>query len=210
MCQPADLGRPIPASPHAVSVCLPTWADNVGYEQADPRVTGRMQCGYPRFFLHPAVVRLFQTVRGKIRSGRRMLLRLSVLPRGRTLRRLCSQRNRTRTDQSRQSIRMRFSPCGFPNAARNAVKAYWQHTGQVVSSRHAERILTGQCVAHGRNARESRRFANGWRGLMDVDPADVWLFPSGMAAIETAFRAFQRLRPTAQKRAVRLSVRRLA
>ncbi len=33
---------------------------------------------------------------------------------------------------------------------------------------------------------------------MQVDPADVWLFPSGMAAIETAFRAFQRLRPTAK------------
>ena len=59
-CQPADLGRPIPANAHAVSVCLPTWADNVGYEQADPRVIGRMQCGYPRFFLHPFVVRLFQ------------------------------------------------------------------------------------------------------------------------------------------------------
>ena len=58
--QPADLGRPIPDSPHAVSVCLPTWADNVGYEKADPRVTGRMQCGYPRFFLHPREAQLFQ------------------------------------------------------------------------------------------------------------------------------------------------------
>ena len=65
MCQPADLGRPIPASPHAVSVCLPTWADNIGYEKGDPRVTGRMQCGYPRFFLHPSVVRLFQQCEAK-------------------------------------------------------------------------------------------------------------------------------------------------
>src|SRR5579863_1130929 len=60
LCRPEDLGRPIPDSPHAVSVCLPTWADNVGYEQGDPRVVGRMQCGYPRFFLNPSVVRLFQ------------------------------------------------------------------------------------------------------------------------------------------------------
>jgi cystathionine gamma-synthase len=33
---------------------------------------------------------------------------------------------------------------------------------------------------------------------MNVDAADVWLFPSGMAAIDTAFRAFKRLRPTAR------------
>jgi cystathionine gamma-synthase len=34
--------------------------------------------------------------------------------------------------------------------------------------------------------------------LMSVAAADVWLFPSGMAAIETAFRVFRRLRPTAK------------
>ena len=33
---------------------------------------------------------------------------------------------------------------------------------------------------------------------MNVEPADIWLFPSGMAAIETAFRVFQRLRPDAK------------
>src|SRR5262245_15640199 len=54
-----DLGQPIPEERHAVSVCLPRWQDNIGYEEADPAVTGAMQCGYPRFFFHPDTSRLF-------------------------------------------------------------------------------------------------------------------------------------------------------
>ena len=46
---PSDLGRPIPDSPHAVSACLPTWADNIGYEEGEPRVKERLTTGYPRF-----------------------------------------------------------------------------------------------------------------------------------------------------------------
>lgn len=47
------LGHSIPYStPHAVSVSLPTWRDNVGYEEAEPRVVNAMQTGYPRFFVH--------------------------------------------------------------------------------------------------------------------------------------------------------------
>ena len=58
-CRPEDLGKPIPDSPHAVSVCLPLWEHNIGYEQADPNVTEKMQSGYPRFFVHPLVAKLF-------------------------------------------------------------------------------------------------------------------------------------------------------
>ncbi|KAJ2781540.1 Cystathionine gamma-synthase [Coemansia javaensis] len=40
-----------PSTPHAVSVSLPTWDDNVDYEKGDPRVLTRMVGGYPRFFI---------------------------------------------------------------------------------------------------------------------------------------------------------------
>ena len=40
-------------------MCLPTWADVVAYEEADPRVISRLQTGYPRFFIHPLTERLF-------------------------------------------------------------------------------------------------------------------------------------------------------
>src|SRR4051812_20146198 len=58
-CAADDLGKPIPDSPHAVSVCLPLWEHNVGYEEGDPAVIDRMRGGYPRFFVHPEVKRLF-------------------------------------------------------------------------------------------------------------------------------------------------------
>src|SRR5579859_2268578 len=56
--QPSDLGRPIPASTHAVSVALPRWADVVGYEEKKPEVIDRLSMGYPRFVVHPLVRQL--------------------------------------------------------------------------------------------------------------------------------------------------------
>ncbi len=44
--RPEDLGCPIPDSPHAVSACLPTWADNIGYEEHDPRVMQKLTTGW--------------------------------------------------------------------------------------------------------------------------------------------------------------------
>src|SRR6266853_3708694 len=54
----ADLGRPIPASTHAVSVALPRWQDVVGYEEKKPEVVDRLATGYPRFVVHPLVLEL--------------------------------------------------------------------------------------------------------------------------------------------------------
>ena len=50
------LGHSIPYhTPHAVSVSLPTWRDNVGYEEGEKRVVESMQTGYPRFFVHRSI-----------------------------------------------------------------------------------------------------------------------------------------------------------
>lgn len=52
----SPLGTPIPAIlPHAVSVSLPTWKDNVDYEEGAQRVVSVMQTGYPRFFIHRSI-----------------------------------------------------------------------------------------------------------------------------------------------------------
>ncbi|KAI9091767.1 pyridoxal phosphate-dependent transferase [Phlyctochytrium arcticum] len=56
---PKELGLSIPENtPHAVSVTLPTWADNVGYEEGEERVLSKLRGGYPRFVYHPCVVKL--------------------------------------------------------------------------------------------------------------------------------------------------------
>ncbi|MFM2242487.1 MAG: hypothetical protein RLZ97_1342, partial [Verrucomicrobiota bacterium] len=53
-----DLGVPLPDSPHACSVCLPTWNSVVGYEEGRDKVMGRLRAGYPRFFRNSWVARL--------------------------------------------------------------------------------------------------------------------------------------------------------
>jgi cystathionine gamma-synthase len=49
------LGLPVPSLPHAISVSLPTWRDNVGYEEGEKRVVDAMVSGYPRFFIHLSI-----------------------------------------------------------------------------------------------------------------------------------------------------------
>lgn len=48
------LGRSIPEIlPHAISVSLPLWKDNVAYEEGE--LGGVMVNGYPRFFVHLSI-----------------------------------------------------------------------------------------------------------------------------------------------------------
>lgn len=52
-----EVGTSIPpATPHAVSVSLPKWQDNVDYEEG--RLGEVMQTGYPRFFIHRSIQKL--------------------------------------------------------------------------------------------------------------------------------------------------------
>ncbi len=44
-----------PFTAHAISVSLPTWRDNVGYEEGEKRVVDAMVSGYPRFFIHLSI-----------------------------------------------------------------------------------------------------------------------------------------------------------
>ncbi|KAF3403789.1 hypothetical protein F1880_010235 [Penicillium rolfsii] len=58
-----SLGGPVPPNTdHAVSVSLPTWRSNIGYEEGEEWVIGKMQCGYPRFFVHPSIQKLAQEI----------------------------------------------------------------------------------------------------------------------------------------------------
>lgn len=52
----SSLGSSVPPfTPHAISVSLPTWKDNVEYEQGSKRVVDAMVNGYPRFFIHLSI-----------------------------------------------------------------------------------------------------------------------------------------------------------
>lgn len=46
----------------AISVSLPTWKSNVGYEEGEKWVTDNMTTGYPRFFVHKKIQALAQVI----------------------------------------------------------------------------------------------------------------------------------------------------
>ena len=203
----ASLGLPIPDAPHAVSVSLPRWADNVGYEEGEPRVTSRMQCGYPRFFLHPQVLQLFAMAGEQAFDGSSPIdvesLRAFVFP------------GRDVADQAAAYIAERrggtprvsaFGRTGLwtvhlPPGSIDEARAFWQHTGEIVSSRMAEaavadpeRPLIGTPTLE-QTAPLCRTISARLAGWLDVPTDDVWLYSTGMAAVMAAHRAVQAIRP---------------
>lgn len=187
LCRPGDLGAPIPDSPHAVSVCLPTWADVIGYEEKDPRVHDRMRTGYPRFFLHPLV----REVQARLLSAHgRPDEDVLPFPDVATAGECASHVGEGARCLDQGGIAATF----FPAAARARARAYWQHAGRILSSRAAEDWLSGRGMAARdvETERVLRQRLAGWDGA----PEDaVGLHPSGMAAIFTAFRMVTARRP---------------
>ncbi|MFM9963877.1 MAG: PLP-dependent transferase [Planctomycetaceae bacterium] len=192
-----DLGHPIPAERHAVSVCLPRWRDNVGYEESDPAVTSAMQCGYPRFFFHPDTARLFVECERQLAQPGECAI---AFPSERVARR-CAEFVRRETGAI-----VRIAACFdgnvqavlLPTAARETAKAFWQHAGEILPSRQAAALLGEFRMPDPSSTdgtSEKRLIRERVAALQGCSADDVYLFPSGMAAIFTAYRLFQRLRP---------------
>ncbi|KAH9041190.1 PLP-dependent transferase [Lactarius hengduanensis] len=118
------LGNPIPAfTEHAISVSLPTWGDNVGYEEGEARVIDAMQTGYPRFFINLDIRKLSTLLEQKFGTPSENSL---LFP-------------------SRKSA----EACRAFLAARDVLARvqFWQHTGLGISSRLATRCLSALASA---------------------------------------------------------------
>jgi cystathionine gamma-synthase len=182
LCRAENLGAPIPDSPHAVSVCLPTWADIIGYEEKDPRVIGKMRTGYPRFFFHP----LIQQVRAALEAkpGR------EVLP---FADEVAAKQCAALAEGKAVETGGLWAAC-FPAANLPVARAYWQHAGRILSSRAAEDWLKSRRLAAPDADLEFilRELLAGWSG---APIENISLHPSGMAAIFTAFEAVTARRP---------------
>jgi len=184
----------MPDDPHAVSVCLPLWSHNIAYEEHDPEVVDRLQAAYPRFCLHPAVRRLcdhmFSNGIGLPFVSHNAARRASayVAFHGGTSAKIVSI-----TGQLCAGVSVKQDE--FP-----LLRQYWQHAGEIVSSRMAERMIDGLPVQFSETAARSttrQRVAD----LHMTTPDNVFLFASGMAAIAAVWRAATRLapgRPTCQ------------
>ncbi|KAK4047010.1 Cystathionine gamma-synthase [Microbotryomycetes sp. JL201] len=157
------LGATVPfMTPHAVSVSLPKWADNVDYEEGHERIKLAMTSGYPRFFIHHQIERLSKLVRARFGRSDELCI---LLPTRRTAQRcqaflltLSSPVNSRIVEWSIQSTKLASATMDPETAAKqrtvtvfacfagaahwSGLKQYWQHTGEGISSRMAERCLT--------------------------------------------------------------------
>ena len=181
--QAADVGRPIPDSIHAVSMALPRWQDVVGYEEKNPAVIARITSGYPRFVVHPLVAEMGRQIGGWPFPSARVAAMAAEFVRRSGAPATVVPQHGVATDA----------------AGTLALKAFWQHTGLIVSSRQAEAFLAGRPAAPAPEIFQSlRQQLADWYGCA---ASDVFLEPTGMAAQFAALRALLERtpgRPTAQ------------
>ncbi|KAI9228572.1 MAG: pyridoxal phosphate-dependent transferase [Piptocephalis tieghemiana] len=156
---PIPIGSAIPPhTPHAVSVSLPSWKATVGYEEGDPAIVSRMKCGYPRFFLHPLIVELSRVCEDHFANPEETCL---LLPSRSVARRCQAFLDASSGPVPSRIVEWRVNPAIgpldpeeeeslrpltlfillFPLAEWSIAKAYWQHTGEGISSRQAHHCL---------------------------------------------------------------------
>ncbi|RDA86757.1 hypothetical protein CP532_1966 [Ophiocordyceps camponoti-leonardi (nom. inval.)] len=153
------LGQSIPPdAAHAISVSLPTWESNIGYEEGQEWVTSRLQTGYPRFFIHEYIKAL--TIHVELYYGKLGQRAMLFAASGSAIRCITfithNAKFDTKTrpsilnlavDTSRSSSALWRWLCPtlhvafFDEESYGLAKQYWQHTGDGISSRRAEFYL---------------------------------------------------------------------
>lgn len=181
------MGLALPDSLHAVSVCLPTWKSVVDYEEGRDRVLRKMRVGYPRFFRHPAVERLFEEAKKELTTdGQSVVIfpsRVSAQRAQRYVERRAEVATRIASYHGLQALIV-------PEKAYGAAKDYWRFSGEVVSSRQAMDILDGNPVPSGR----SKILRANIGKIVGVGKDQIFVFASGMAACTSVLRSLPGLR----------------
>jgi len=182
-----DLGIPLPDSPHACSVCLPTWDAVIGYEEGRDKVVRRMRTGYPRFFKHPVVERLFAAARAEVAGEGEDVI---VLPTRGAVQRAHRWVERKAETAVRIASFHGLQVLVVPLRARAEANAYWRFTGEIVSSRQAQDFLDGKMREGSKSHLISRSLAK----FTGAAAEDLFVFASGMAAVTSALRALPGVR----------------
>ncbi|RMX66967.1 hypothetical protein DD238_001624 [Peronospora effusa] len=205
--QPLGVSLP-PQDPNAISVSMPQWSHIVGYEEAQPEVINAMTCGYPRFFRHPVVVELQTFVKNQIFSEDDSdIWELMIVPTSDVADRLrhfllsSNSDSVKKEDVSIHVVKNSVHVVRFPRSISHSAKQYWQHSGEIVTSRHAEKLLEmlrnddftrlpalGHTIKH---LTLKKRVAELY--LTCEDSTKVALYPTGMAAIFSTVRLLQKL-----------------
>jgi cystathionine gamma-synthase len=180
--QEKDLGQPLPDSPHACSVCLPTWDSVIGYEEGREKVLKRLQTGYPRFFKHPVVERLFAAAKAEVAGESEEVI---VLPTRASVQRAHRWVERKAQTAVRIASFHGLQVLVVPNKAKPDADSYWRFAGEIVSSRQAQDFLDGNL----RDGSKSHLIARSLSKSTGADPDHTFIFSSGMAAVTSVLRA---------------------
>ncbi|NUM52141.1 MAG: PLP-dependent transferase [Candidatus Hydrogenedentes bacterium] len=191
-----DLGKPIPASPHAASVAMPLWEHVVRYEQKDPALLDTLQCGYPRFVFNPIVNELFRECRRRFANENELCL---AFPSRRIAERCARFLDETAGFPSRiEDFGLNdVHAVVFSNEAFDAAKSFWQHYGNIVSSRLAQATLAGRELPY-ETTDAKRTLTERIASLIGSVAKDIRLYPSGMAALSGALDCVRANRPGAK------------
>jgi len=180
--QEMDLGLPLPDSPHACSVCLPTWSSVVGYEEGREKIMKRMRVGYPRFFKHPTVERLFDNAKAEVAGENEEVI---VLPTRASVQRAHRWVERHAETAVRITSFNGLQALIVPAKAKPEADAYWRFSGEVVSSRQAQDFLDGRP----RGGSKSHLIARALAKFTGTTLENTFVFASGMAAVTSVLRA---------------------
>jgi len=179
---------PLPKTQHACSVCLPTWDAVLGYEEKRDKIVRRMLAGYPRFFLHPSTARLFaEATKALAENGSKVVVfptRDAAQRAQRFVEKRSGSASRIASYEGLQALIV--SEVDYPVAME-----YWRYTGEIVSSRQAERVINGQETKEFRSHSLRSRIAE----LGKYATKNVFLYENGMSAVFSIHRAVTKLLP---------------
>ncbi|KIK68588.1 hypothetical protein GYMLUDRAFT_215319 [Collybiopsis luxurians FD-317 M1] len=169
---PVAVGLPVPPfTPHAISVSLPTWQDNVGYEEGEKRVVSAMVSGYPRFFIPLGVQKLADICAQKFGSQGESAMLFPTKKTAEACRAFMHSQSFSEgnlvsarlielmicpEDKANKAVLVNSEDCEcngsaslmdlhivlFPSEAFPFAKQFWQHCGAGISSRMAEQCLS--------------------------------------------------------------------
>ncbi len=179
----STIGRPLPDSPHAVAVSLPTWDSVVGYEEGREKVIQKLETGYPRFFVNPMVRRLFAKATDEVAEAGKRAVLFPTRDAAQRAQRYVERRINGAAQIA--SYEDGLQALIVPEEVLGVALEYWRHTGEIVSSRQADDILNEREEEGVSSVILRQQLAETTGAELD----DHFVFESGMSAIFGAFRA---------------------
>jgi cystathionine gamma-synthase len=152
-----------------------------------------MECGYPRFFCHPTVRELYAAAELRDEEGRRAV----VFPsRGAAER--CGRYVREKVNVEGEVVAYGAAELWtfyVEEAGVEAAMKYWQHSGEIVSSRLAAAVLAGEGEKCETGEEAKGMLRGRLAGLSGQGAENVFLYQNGMSGVFAVHRAVMAMRP---------------